>query len=64
MMTLIAAALLAAQPGPTNSQAPRPQQSAEHEGMDCCKECCKEKSQGHEGHDMHGMGGDQKQSAR
>lgn len=57
MMTLIAAAVLAAQPAapapanPQGQQQHQHQQSmqhmqtgqgAQHKGMDCCKECCKD----------------------
>jgi hypothetical protein len=58
MMTLIAAAALAAQPAPAadmhaqHAQAPHGQmQPGQHEGMkkDCCKECCKDMGK-HEDH--------------
>lgn len=45
MMTLIAAAVLAAQPVPAGSQ-PAPHKA------DCCKDCCKDMAKNHEGHDM------------
>lgn len=51
MMTLIAAALVAAQPAPPANPHGQmtPQQ---HEAMkDCCKECCKHMADKHEGHD-------------
>lgn len=62
MMTLIAAAALAAQPAPTtNAQAPeapaKVAQHQQHDGMkkDCCKDCCKDMAAKHEGHgDNHG----------
>ena len=55
MITLIAAAALAAQPAP----APNPnaqQAPMQHEGMkkDCCKDCCKDMAAKHEGHGEHG----------
>jgi hypothetical protein len=46
MITLIAAAALAAQPAPSG---PPP---AEHKVMDCCKDCCKDMAKGHDAHDM------------
>ena len=60
MMTLIAAAALAAQPAPAadmhsqHAQAPQgqaaPMQHEKHEGMkDCCKGCCKDMGK-HEDH--------------
>ena len=49
MITLIAAAVLAAQPAPAGNQAPQPQ-PAEHKAMECCKDCCKDMAKGHEGH--------------
>ena len=48
MMTLIAAAVAAAQPAapaPANIHAQhqmQPGKPAEHKGMDCCKDCCKD----------------------
>ncbi len=58
MMTLIAAALVAAQPA---APAPAPANTADHsshqmamgqgeqhKGMDCCKDCCKDMAKGHE----------------
>jgi hypothetical protein len=54
MMTLIAAAALAAQPAPTaNAPAQQmPMQHEQHEGMmkDCCKDCCKDMAAKAEGH--------------
>jgi hypothetical protein len=44
MMTLIAAAVLAAQPIPAGSQ-PAPK-------ADCCKDCCKDMAKNREGHEM------------
>jgi hypothetical protein len=52
MITLIAAAVLAAQPAP-----PGPQLTADHKAMDCCKDCCKDMAKNHEGHDMSGHQG-------
>jgi sulfur relay (sulfurtransferase) complex TusBCD TusD component (DsrE family) len=59
MMTLIAAAALAAQsptPPATDPMAnhAQHQQSAtdEKKDMDCCKDCCKDMGEGHSGHDM------------
>jgi hypothetical protein len=57
MMTLIAAAALAAQApaAPAHAEAMTPHhaqhQSADHKGMDCCKDCCKDMAAKHEGHD-------------
>jgi hypothetical protein len=58
MITLIAAAVLAAQTpaAPANPQAQHEQhmqmgQAGEHKGMDCCKDCCKDMDAKHEGHD-------------
>lgn len=49
MMTLIAAAALAAQPAAPAPVAPSEHEMhmkmgehADHKGMDCCMECCKE----------------------
>ena len=59
MITLIAAALVAAQ-APAASAAANPmaqhaqhQQGspADHQDMDCCKHCCKDMASKHEGHD-------------
>jgi hypothetical protein len=59
MMTLIAAAALAAQAPTAPANEPmanhaQHQQSAmaEKKGMDCCKDCCKDMDKGHSGHDM------------
>jgi hypothetical protein len=60
MLTLMTAALVAAQPAPAtnphsqHAQMPQgqmaPGQHQEHEGMkDCCKECCKGMGE-HDGH--------------
>ena len=55
MITLIAAAVLAAQApaAPAHSDAMMAQHarhhSAEHKGMDCCKDCCKDMAAKHEG---------------
>jgi hypothetical protein len=61
MMTLFAAAALAAQPVTPAPASPQMQhdmhmhmgmdQSAEHKGMDCCKDCCKDMAAKHEGQD-------------
>ena len=58
MITLIAAAVLAAQapvasaPADPMAQHAQHQQggTAEHKGMDCCKDCCKDMAK-HKGHD-------------
>jgi hypothetical protein len=54
MMTLIAAAALAAQPAPaTNPQGQMgAMQHEQHEGMkkDCCNDCCKDMADKHSGH--------------
>ena len=60
MITLIAAAALAAQPAPAaNPHAQHGQQMPmsaaqhqQHDGMqkDCCKDCCKDMAAKHEGH--------------
>jgi hypothetical protein len=59
MMTLIAAAALAAQtsaaPAPVNAQPQHENQmqmgqSGEHKDMNCCKKCCKDMAAKHEGH--------------
>ena len=54
MMTLIAAALVAAQPvPPANPHAQMaPMQHEQHGGMkkDCCKDCCKDMADKHDGH--------------
>ncbi len=55
MITLIVAALVAAQPAPApNSSAE--QGPMQHEGMkaDCCKDGCKDMAGKHEGHGEHG----------
>ena len=59
MMTLIAAAALAAQAPnapvtDTMANHAQHQQAAasEKKGMDCCKDCCKDMDKGHSGHDM------------
>ena len=61
MLTLMTAALVAAQPAPaTDAHAQHAQMPAaqaapmqKHEGMkmDCCKDCCKDMAKGE--HDMH-----------
>lgn len=55
MMSLIAAAALAAQPAPAPNVPSQqmPMQHEQHEGMkkDCCKDCCKDKAGKHDGHD-------------
>ena len=55
MITLIAAAVLAAQApvasAPADPMAQHAQHQQGHEGMDCCKECCKHMAGKHEGHD-------------
>ncbi|MEP7130892.1 MAG: hypothetical protein ABI770_07175 [Sphingomicrobium sp.] len=62
MMTLIAAALAAAQPAMAPAPAPaqdhmpmmekgKAGQAGEHKGMDCCKDCCKDMAKMHEGHE-------------
>lgn len=54
MMTLIAAALVAAQPAPASTPHGQmaPMQPPQHESMkkDCCKDCCKDMADKHEGH--------------
>jgi hypothetical protein len=56
MMILLSAAALAAQPtalAPTAPQAQHEMQmghDADHKGMNCCKDCCKDKAAMHEGH--------------
>jgi hypothetical protein len=59
MITLIAAAAMAAQapaaPPPADAQAQHMQQMqmgehAQHQGTDCCKDCCDEKAATHDGH--------------
>ena len=58
MITLIAAAVLAAQApiasAPADPMAQHAQHqrggTAEHKGKDCCKDCCKDMAEGHEGH--------------
>lgn len=63
MLTLIAAAALAAQAPTAPTTDPmvnhaQHQQSAtaEKKGMDCCKDCCKDMMEKmHSGHDMKGM---------
>ena len=60
MMTLIAAALVAAQPAAARLRSPaegpdavhgyeQMDHSGEHKGMDCCKDCCKDMAKEHEG---------------
>lgn len=57
MITLFAAAALAAQPVAPAPASPQMQHdmhmqmspSAEHKGMDCCKECCDHMAAKHEG---------------
>ena len=60
MLTLITAALVAAQPAPASDPHAQhstmqhgqaaPAQHEQHQGMkDCCKDCCKD-MKGHEGH--------------
>jgi hypothetical protein len=65
MMTLIAAALAAAQPAvapaPAQGQMPMTEmgkagQAGEHKGMDCCKDCCKDMAKMHEGHEAEPKG--------
>ncbi len=54
MMTLIAAAALAAQTAPVTQPHPGHAQMTheQHDGMkkDCCKECCKDMVDKHSGH--------------
>jgi hypothetical protein len=59
MITLIAAAALAAQPAPAanphsqhGSMRMTAGQHEQHDGMkkDCCKDCCKDMAAKHEGH--------------
>jgi hypothetical protein len=54
MITLITAALVAAQPAPPANPHGQmvPMQNEQHEGMkkDCCKDCCKDMAGKHEGH--------------
>jgi hypothetical protein len=68
MMTLIAAALAAAQPvsaPAADAHAQHEQAPADHKGMDCCKDCCKEMmDKMHSGHDMKGMHDHQDHGAR
>jgi hypothetical protein len=59
MMTLIAAAALAAQApnapvtDPMANYAEHQQPATtEKKGMDCCKDCCKDMDKAHSGHDM------------
>jgi hypothetical protein len=63
MITLIAAAALAAQPAAVAPAAPQAQhemhmqmgQDTDHKGMDCCKECCKDMDAKHGSeHSEHG----------
>ena len=55
MMTLITAALVAAQPAPPANPHGQmaPMQHEQHEGMkkDCCEECCKDMADKHAGRD-------------
>jgi hypothetical protein len=62
MMTLIAAAALAAQPAPQAQHPPMQHgqmaQHEQHEGMkmDCCKDCCKDMAKGeHEAQSQRGQ---------
>lgn len=53
--TLIAAALVAAQPAPApNSDAQHAPTQQEGTKKDCCKDCCKDMAKEHEGHGEHG----------
>lgn len=70
MLTLIAAAVLAAQsPAVPTTSAPAAHADHAQKGdpsgkpeMDCCKECCADmKSKMHDGHAMKGMDGGQHQ---
>jgi hypothetical protein len=58
MMTLIAAAALAAQTAPPANPhgSMAPMQPGQHESMkkDCCKDCCKDMAAKHEGHGERG----------
>ena len=60
MITLIAAALVAAHPAPAPAHAqgemPMMQmgKAGAHKDMDCCKDCCKHMARMHEGHARHG----------
>ena len=65
MITLIAAAALAAQPAPAANphaqHSTMPMSAAQHEqheGMkkDCCKDCCKDMATKHEGHEAEHAG--------
>ena len=59
MMTLIAAAALAAQtPAPASAADPMAQHAQHQQGQpaqhkDCCKDCCKDMAAKHEGHGEH-----------
>jgi hypothetical protein len=68
MMTLIAAAALAAQAptapaGDPMANHAQHQQSAtaEKKDMDCCKDCCKDMDKAHSGHEMGSMPDHQEQ---
>jgi hypothetical protein len=60
MLTLMTAALVAAQPvptadthaqhGPMQHGQMTPAQHEQHEKKDCCKDCCKDMADKHEGH--------------
>jgi hypothetical protein len=71
MLTLVAAAALAAQaptPPATDPMAGHAQHqqamAGEEKGKDCCKECCKDMEKGHSGHDMDGMQNHQEHGGR
>ena len=73
MMTLIAAAVLAAQTpaAPTQVTPVASDQHAQHQqgkqsdkGMDCCKECCKDMAKMHEGHGTQGASDHQQHAAQ
>lgn len=71
MITLIAAAALAAQdPAVPAQAAPAMADHAQHQqgkpsekGMDCCNDCCKDMAKMHEGHDK-GMSDHQQHPAQ
>jgi hypothetical protein len=52
MITLIAAAALAAQNPAATANHPMMQMAKahEHQGMDCCRYCCKDMAAKHDGH--------------
>jgi hypothetical protein len=59
MMTLIAAAALAAQAPAAPAQQPAMADHMQHQGMpaehqDCCKDCCKDMAAKHDGHGERG----------